>query len=193
MFKNGALRKIVTGIAWSLVLLGLTPPAQFCWWEVTHNPRPVSMPLPLSRGEYPSPFFKTEADESYQIDIQWDDPTAEWKALDLDWKVVDDGGAVLQQGTYNYRLRGNTAALGRYQPTRPLRQRIIVHLLQDSQGLGLAHPKLEVTLPERSLDAGYGYLYAVTRAFHVGGPGVLLLLFLLIGKGFTSLLKSNAP
>jgi hypothetical protein len=98
------------------------------------------MQVPLKRGEYLSPFFKTELNEDYRIDIEWDDPSAEWKALDLDWQIVDDSGALLQQGTYNYRLRGNTAALGHYHSTRRLRQRVIIRNLQDAQGLDLAHP-----------------------------------------------------
>ena len=108
----------------------------------------------------------------------------EWKALDLSWKVVNDSGAVLQQGTYNYRLRGNTARLGRYQSARPLRQRIIVGNLQDAQGLDSAHPKLEISLPERSLDISYAAISAYKLAFMVAGPGVLILLFLLIPERF---------
>ena len=177
MLKRWAWHKIVAGLAWSLVLLGFAPLGIVCWWGITHSARPVSMPLPLKRGEYSSRFFTTELNEDYRIDIQWDDPSAKWKALDLDWRIVDDNGALLQQGAYKYRLRGNTAALGQYHSTRRLRQRIIIRNLQDAQELELAHPKLEVTLPERSLDMSYAAIYPIRLAFVVGGPGMLILLF----------------
>ena len=182
MVKRWAWRKIVAGVAWSLLLLGLAPLGILCWWAITHSPRPVSMPFPLKRGEYSSRFFVTELNEYYRIDIQWDDPSAQWKALDLDWRIVDDSGALLQQGAYNYRLRGNTAALGQYHSTRRTRQRIIVRNLQDAQGLELAHPKLEVSLPERSLDISYAAIYPTKVAFMVAGPGILILLFLWIAS-----------
>jgi hypothetical protein len=186
--KSWSWRRMVAGVALSLVALGLAPLAYLCWWGGTHNPQPVIMPLPPKHGEYSSPFFKTELNESYDLDIEWDGSRGEWKALDLDWRVVDDSGAVLQQGTYNYRLRGNTARLGRYQPTRRLRQRIVVRNLQDAQGLDSAHPKLKISLPERSLDMAYAAGSAIKLAFMVAGPGVLILLFLLI----TRAIRSNA-
>ncbi len=170
--KRWAWRKIVAGVAWSLVLLGFAPLGILCLWGVTHSSRPVSMPLPLKRGEYSSRFFLTELNEDYRIDIQWNDRSAQWKALDLDWRIVDDSGASLQQGAYDYRLRGNTAALGRYHSTRHLRQRIIVTNLQDAQGLELAHPKLEISMPERSLDMSYAAIYPIKLAFMVAAPGI---------------------
>ncbi len=186
MVKTWAWRKIVAGVGWSLLLLGLAPLARLVWWEVTHNPRPVSVPVPLKRGEYSSPFFKTERNEDYRIEIGWDAPGAEWKALDLDWRIVDDSGALLQQGNYNYRLRGKTATLGRYHSTRRLRQRLIIRNLQDARGLDLAHPKLEISLPERSLEMTYGAIYPVKLAFVVAGPGMLILLFLFIARATRS-------
>jgi hypothetical protein len=52
MVKKRAWHKIAAAMAWSLVLLGLAPLRYFCWWGVTHSPRPVSMTFPLKRGEY---------------------------------------------------------------------------------------------------------------------------------------------
>ncbi len=182
MVKGWEWRKIVAGLAWSLVLLGFAPLGILCWWGVTHSSLPVSMPLPVMRGEYSSLFFLTESNEDYRIDIQWGDPSAKWKALDLNWRIVDDSGALLQKGTYNYRLRGNTAALGHCHSTRRLRQRIIVRNLQDAQGPELAHPKLEISLPERSLDMSYAATYPIKLAFLVAGPGILILLFLWITR-----------
>jgi hypothetical protein len=180
--KSWVWRELVAGVAWSLVLIGFVPLGIWCWWVVTHSPRPVSMEVRLKRGEYSSPFFKTELNEDYQIEIVWNDHSAEWKALDLDWRIVDDSGALLQQGTYNYRLSGNTAALGHYHSPRRLRQRLIIVNLQDAQGLDLVHPKLEISLPERSLDMSYAAMYPIQLASMVAAPGVLILLFLLIAR-----------
>ena len=47
--------------------------------------------------------------------------------LDLDWKIVDASGTVLQQGTENTLLRGaNNVNLGDYHPKRGERQKLIV-------------------------------------------------------------------
>jgi hypothetical protein len=89
---------------------------------------------------------------------------------------------LLQTGTYNYRLRSDVAKLGHYQSTRRLRQRIIIRSVQDAQGLDLAHPKLEISLPERSLGMGYAILYGLKLALIVAGPGMLILLYLLIAR-----------
>lgn len=188
MVKTWAWRKVVAGVGWVLLLSGLAPLTRLWWWGVTHNPRPVSMLVPLKRGEYSSPLFKTERNEDYRIEIKWNASGAEWKALHLDWRIVDDSGALLHQGNYNYQLRGNTAALGHYHSTRRLRQKVIIRNVQDAQGLDLAHPKLEISLPERSLDMAYGAIYPIKLAFMVAGPGMLILLFLFIARA----IRSNA-
>jgi hypothetical protein len=180
--KSWVWRKRVAGVGWSLIVLGLAPLARFAWWDFTHNPRPVIMPVPLKRGEYTSPFFTTEANEDYRIDIEWDAPGAEWKALDMDWRIVDDSGVLLQRGKFNYRLRGDIAALGQHHSMRRVRQRVIVRNLQDAQGLNLAHSRLEISVPERSLEMAYAAIYPIKLAFMVAAPGMLILLFLSIAR-----------
>jgi hypothetical protein len=180
--KASAWRKIVAGVGWSLIVLGLAPLARFAWWDFTHNPHPVIMPVPLKRGEYTSPFFTTEANEDYRIDIEWNAPGAEWKALDMDWRIVDDSGVLLQRGKFNYRLRGNIAALGQHHSMRRVRQRVIVSNLQDAQGLDLAHSRLEISVPERSPEMAYGAIYPIKLAFMVAAPGMLILLFLFVAR-----------
>jgi len=184
--KNRAWHKIIAGVGGSLVLLGLAPLALLYWWGFTHNPRPVSMPISVKHGEYASPFFVTERNEDYRIDIEWDAAGAEWKTLNLDWQIVDDGGTLLQQGSYNYRSRGDIAALGQYHSTRRLRQRVIIRNLRDAEGLDSAHPKLEVSLPERSLEMAYGAICSIKLALMVAAPGMLILLFLLITRAIRS-------
>lgn len=193
MVKTWAWRKIVAAVGLSLLLLGLAPLARLCWRGVTHNPRPVSMPVPLKRGEYSSPFFKTERNEGYRIEIKWDASGTKWKALDVDWRIVDDSGALLQQGNYNYQLRGNTAALGQHHSTRRLRQKVIIRNIQDAQGLDLAHPRLEISLPERGLEMAYGAIYPMKLAFMVAGPGMLILLFLFIARAIRSNALAGGP
>jgi hypothetical protein len=122
-----------------------------------HNLEPLSIPLPLKRGEFVSRYFKTDLDDSYQIDLYWSpfpDPKTE---VDLDWKIVADTGIVIQQGTYKSRIDGaNSVGLGTYRPKRGLRQRIVVNIHQDVQGSD-GQPKLQIGVPEVSLDLAEGY------------------------------------
>jgi hypothetical protein len=150
------------------------------WWGSYHNLQPLVMSLPLKRGEHASPFFKTDLHDSYQISLMWDGSIDKWVYLDMDWKVVDDSGALIEHGTYNNRLLGNGVTLGHYHSKRDLRQRIILRNLQDAQGLDSADPKLEIGLPSRNLELAYGAGYASQFASIVASPGGLILIFLLI-------------
>ncbi len=174
--------KIVSRIACFTVLLGMAPLAYFYWFGFTHNPHPLLMPLPLKRGEYSSPFFKTDLNESYQIDLEWDGRIDERMHLDMTWRVVDDSGAVIQRGIYKDKLLGNSVTLGDYEPKPGVRQKIVLRNLQDAQGMDSAHPTLEIGVPEIDLEMAYGIAFAVRFAFMVAAPGVLTLLFLLIWR-----------
>jgi hypothetical protein len=131
---------------------------------------------------------------AYQIDI--DSLPFERTALDLDWRIVDDNGAVIREGAYSdsdpaggYRplpaarleRRGNAVTLGEYRPNFGKRQRIIMRVHQDVQG-DSAVARLEIGQPEVSLELSYGIFLILGWAGIVGGAGRVMLLVLLIRR-----------
>jgi hypothetical protein len=174
---------ILACVACLLIVVGLAPLAYLVWWGSAHNLQPVSMPLPLRRGEYTSPFFTTDLDDNYQVDIYF--LPFQRTPLDLDWKIVDDARTVIQSGSYrDQHPGGNNAILGHYRPKRGLRQRVIVNIHQDVQTPEAQAPgsdvRLHVGLPERGLEQAYGSAAAIFWAAVVAGAGALMLLILLI-------------
>jgi hypothetical protein len=95
-----------------LILLGVAPIAYLLWFGTAHNFEPLSAPLSLKRGEYTSPLFRTDLDEDYQVDI-YSLPNNR-SPLDLDWKIVDESGVLIQSGVYteDQHYGGNDATRG---------------------------------------------------------------------------------
>jgi hypothetical protein len=172
--------KILFSVSCLLVLLGVAPLA-FAIWEVTQS-QPLSEPLTLKRGEYGSPYFRTYLGGDYQVQLGWLRFPDAQAMVDLDWKIVDDSGTVIQHGTYSDRLRGaNNLNLGEYRPKFGLRQRIITTVHQDVQG-DSANATLQIGQPEISLDMSYGFFLFLGWAGVVGGPGVVMLCILLVRR-----------
>ena len=168
--------KILTRISLSLIVAGVAPYAYLLLWALVHNQEPLSVQLPLKRGEYISPYFRTDLDDTYQINLYWTrfpDPQTE---VDLDWKIVDDTGTVIQQGVYQNRMRrANIAGLGSYRPKCGLRQRIFVNIHLDVKGPD-AQPRLQIGVPELSLELAEGFSpLAFGWAVIVAGTGVIIL------------------
>jgi len=67
--KQWRWRKILIGVAVFLVVLGIAPLAYFFGFGRTHNFTPLSVPISLKSGEYVSPFFTTDLDDDYQVEI----------------------------------------------------------------------------------------------------------------------------
>jgi len=67
--KQWRWRKILIGVAVFLVVLGIAPLAYFFGFGSTHNFTPLSVPISLKSGEYVSPFFTTDLDDDYQVEI----------------------------------------------------------------------------------------------------------------------------
>lgn len=176
--KTWPWNKLLTAFACLLILLGLAPLVYLYSFGATHNFQPLSMPLPLSRGQYSSPTFKTDLNQEYQLDLGWDGAVPGPKTVDLAWQIVYLNGAVAQQGTYRNSLLGNNTHLAFYRPKPGLPQRLMLRNLQDAQGLASAHPILQIGVPEESLDMGYAALAALIFAGFVSLPAAILLLAL---------------
>jgi hypothetical protein len=161
-----------------VIALGLAPLAYLFWLGIGHKLEPLSMPLPLARGEYTSPFFTTSLDDDYQIDIYFL-PFVR-TPLDLDWKIVDAHGAVIASGSYrDEQTGGNNVILGHYRPKRGLRQRAIVNV-HEGEAAPESDVRLRIGLPERALENSYAFVPLGLWALVIGGAGAIGLVVALI-------------
>ena len=185
--KSWPWRMIFGSIGGVLILAGVTPFAYLLWFGTAHNFEPLSAPLSLNRGEYTSALFKTDLDEDYQVEIY--SLPYNRSPLDLDWKIVDASGVLIQSGVYTegQHYGGNDAILTRkYRPKRGSANRIVLNVHQDVQaksGEGQLQPtdvRLHIGVPERSLEQAYGSVAAIAWAAVVGGLGTIILVFLLV-------------
>lgn len=189
--KKWPQNNILVAVGCLLVLLGVGPLA-YEFWAVNQS-QPLSVPFSLKQGEYTSPYFRTYLGGDYQIDI--DSLPFRRTPLEIDWKIVDENGAVVQQGTYadpvggGYQPSpdsplerlGNDAVLGHYRPRFGLRQRIITIVHEDVQAVS-DNARLEIGQPELGLDLSYGFFMLLGWAAAVGGTGAIMLLILLIRR-----------
>lgn len=187
--KSWPWRLICGSIGGLLVLIGITPLAYVLWFGAAHNFELLSAPISLKHGEYTSPFFKADLDEDYQVEVYF--LPNHRTPLDLDWKIVDESGALIQSGVYteDRRIGGNDAILTRkYRPTRGSAHRIILNIHQDvhtkdGEGqLQTIDTKLHIGVPERGLEQAYGSAAAIVWAAGVAGLGILILFFLLVQR-----------
>lgn len=182
--KSWPWTKIVAGVGSVLVLVGVAPLACLLWYGAVHNFEPLSVPISPKRGEYASPSFTTDLNEPYQIQIYFLPPHS--TPLDLDWKVVDDRGMVIQSGAFREgNTGGNSVNVGEYRSKRGSRQKVIVNIHQDVDAVG-PELKLHVGVPEETLDMAYGSAAAIGWAAIVGGAGAIVLLSLLVRKAMRS-------
>jgi hypothetical protein len=179
--KRFRWRSILAGLAGLLVLAGVTPLVCLLSWGYLHKPEALSVPVLLKHGEYVSPFFTTDLSDDYQIDI-WNLPPRRMP-LDIDWKVVDETGALIQSGTYTEDglVGGNEAILDRhYRPKRRTHQRVILHIRRGLQQTSEPDLRLHVGVPERGLQQAYGSAAAVAWLAMLAGPGASILVVLAI-------------
>jgi hypothetical protein len=163
-----------------VIALGLAPLAYLFWLGSGNKLEPLSMPLPLTRGESTSPFFTTALDDDYQVEIYF--LPVNRTPLDLDWKIVDARGVVIASGSYrDEQAGGNDVVLGHYRPKRGLSQRAIVNVHQGEAAPG-SDVRLHVGLPERGLENSYGFIPAGLWAVVIGGAGVIGLVAALVGR-----------
>src|SRR5271156_6197136 len=181
--KRWPWRRILTILACLLVVVGIAPISYLLWFGYTTNWTPMTMPLPLRAGSYTSPVFKTslhEADKPYWLAVVADrfldgqGPSCleggtiieshachgQGRLLVMDWKIIDDRGTVLKQGTYAGQIYGGVAEdakVGEYLPKPGTRLKVVLDIHQDIQRFEAAHPRLEVQAnPEYGLENAYG-------------------------------------
>jgi hypothetical protein len=185
--KNLPRRRIFGSIAGLLILFGVMPIVYLLWFGTAHNFEPLSAPISLKHGEYASAFFKTDLDEDYQVEIYF--LPYPRSPLDLDWKIVDESGALIQSGVYSedQHLGGNDAILTRkYRPKRGSANRIFLNIHQDVQAKNNerqskpTETRLHIGVPERGLEQAYGSAAAIVWAAGVAGLGAIILAFLLV-------------
>jgi hypothetical protein len=128
------------------------------FWLGSHA-EALAMPLSLNPGQYSSEPFRTWLVQPCQIQIYL--LPFDRTPIDLDWRIVDAKGAVLQSGTYRDPpgSGGNGVNLGKYSPRWGREQRVLVtvHKGEDVPGVDA---KLHIGDPEILLDNSYGlYLY----------------------------------
>jgi hypothetical protein len=162
----------------------------------------MTMPLPLAIGTYSSPYFTTDLDKPYYLvvvsDRILDGQSASCiegpkvidshacagvgRLLDLDWEIVNEHGTVMQRGTYNDRIySGEEARLGEYLAKMGSHLEVRLRIRQDIRTFQSAYPKLEFQPdPEYGLENSYGFAAFEFWACIISGPGVLILLGLLV-------------
>ncbi len=175
-------RKIISGVAVSLILVGLAPVAYLEWWDSAHNIEPLVFPLSLKRGTFTSPSFQTDLEDDYQVELYF--VPNDRSRLDLDWKIVDESGAAIRKGSYreDRPTGGNDVILERhYRPKLGSRQRAIVTILHDVEASD-PNTSLHVGIPERGLADSYAIPLAITWAAVVAGIGGVMLLFVAIQR-----------
>jgi hypothetical protein len=179
--KNWLWNKILVSVGCLLVVAGITP-GTYILVQLgnAHKEKPLSVSVSLKQGIYTSPFFTTGSAGDYLIDLTWDMIPARQTLVDLDWKIVAENGAAVEQGSFNSPLRGaNTIRLGSYKPYSGQREQITLDVHQDVDQGG-AHAKLEIGLQDTSLGLSNQIPFAVGWAGYVAGPGIILLIIWLI-------------
>jgi hypothetical protein len=179
---KGSWRRILAVIAACLILVGLYPLAGCFWLSYAPRPEPSVMQFPLKKGQYTSSPFESGFHGPSRIDLEWQKPMSQsW--LDLDWKLVDDKGATVKQGSHHYWIFGNTAALYGWPEGFRRGQRMVVTVAHDVQGVDEpTQLKVSVDADEIGLDMSYGYGIALIWAGVFVVPGTIILIALLIHR-----------
>jgi hypothetical protein len=129
--------------------------------------------------------FKTDLDEPYVIQMRFLAPSGQSRdlnpnaILDLDWRVVDANGAMLQGGFQKSATSwANAVNLGVYRPKRGEAQRLIIELNQDLVEPEGTHVILEVNSTEDPEGKAFAYCYVLIWSVIVAFPGLILLVLL---------------
>jgi len=183
--KTRLWQKILAILGACLVIAGISPFACCLWLAYAPRPEPFSMQFPPRIGEYISLPIAIGFGGPYRIDLEWPGsiPGDRQIWLDLDWKIFDQKGRTVEQGSYHNWITGNTICLAGYARGYRRGQRVVLRMARDVQGVGDSmRLKVSVDEDETLLDLSYVWGISIIFAGIVAGPGVLLLLFLLIRR-----------
>ncbi len=179
--KRMKWRSILAWLAVLLVLAGVTPLIFVVCWGYLHKAEALSAPVLLKPGQYVSPFFTTDLNDDCQIEIYLLPPG--WMPLEMDWKVVDQAGALMDGGAHreDQQVGGNDAILDRrYWPKRRTLQRVILQIHRGLQEAPGSDVRLYVGVPERGLQQDGSYAARVLLLILVSpGAGMLVVLWIL--------------
>jgi len=177
--------KILVSVGWFLLVAGVTPGAYILVrLGNAHNQKPLSVPVSLKQGEFTSPAFTTDSSGEYLIDVNWDLIPARQTTVDLDWKVVADGGQVVAQGGFNNVLRGaNTIRLGRYTPNPGQHEQIVLNVHADVDQGG-AKATLAIGPKDTATSFSEAIPFAARWSMFLAIPGALLLILAMIVDAF---------
>ena len=199
--REWSFQIVIANIARALIFVGLAPVVFFYGWYFTHGPVSLSVPLSLKQGEYTSPTFRTGLDGEQGIlialgrirdgqdsscfrdgkVIESDVCRGQGRLLDADWKIVNNRGELIRQGSYKDRIYSGSSSedwIGRFVSKRGSRQRIILTLHSSIEGYETAHPRLEIHGTSDPEGAAFQGAYAIFWALIVATPGVIVLLVL---------------
>ncbi len=187
--KKWPWKKILLGAVLFLIAVGIFPFSYLYWFAHAHNLQPLSMPVPLQQGEYASAEFKTDLDENYMIQLELMDPTRrsielnKAAVLDLDWKIVDAKGDVIQRGSQDLQIgAANEVNLGEYHPQRGVAQRLILDLHRNLDEPEGSRVTIDVNSTEDPEGMAFGFVLFARWAIFVAGPGVIILVALLVAR-----------
>lgn len=183
---------ILSCVGWLLLVAGIVPGAYvLVRLGNTDNQKPLSVPVSLKEGEFKSPYFTLDSGKDHLVSLTWDLTPARQTSVDLEWKLVADNGAILQQGHYLDLLRGaNFIVLGTYKPTPGQREQVVLNVHADVDQ-GNAQAKLEVAPPDQTSMLSDLIPGAAAWAGLVALPGALLLIVIAI-RGVKSEKKKTA-
>jgi hypothetical protein len=178
-------QKILAILGACLVIAGVYPFVSCIWLEYGPRPEPFLMQFQTRKGEYLSTPIVTGFSGPYRIDLEWPEtiPGDRHIWLDLDWKIVDQKGRIVEQGSNHSWIVGNTICLGGYAQGYRRGQRVVLSLPHDVQGLeDSMRMKVSVDQDEITLGLSYAWGFSVIFAGIVAVPGALLLIFLAVWR-----------
>lgn len=179
--KKWPWKLILICVGWLLLVAGILPGAYIlARLGNSDNQKPLSVAVSLKEGEFKSPYFVPGSNRNHLVTLTWDLIPARQTSVDLDWKLVADNGAVIQQGTFLNMLRGaNSITLGTYKPTRGQRQQVILNVHADVDQGG-AQAKLEVGPPDENSLLSETIPFAAGWAAFLALPGAILLIVIAV-------------
>jgi hypothetical protein len=182
-----------------VIALGIAPYLYALGLIYSHDWEPLRAPVSLVPGNFQSPEFKTDRNGRYLVNLAFDqkqDFPDFWEqcmigetslnqcygitqTLEFNWRIVSNGGQVLQNGSYQLLGSGGVdggigTTFAIFQGKRRARQHVVLEIKRDAGKLNTVHPRVVVEpggeyfegIPEL---VGYSLFWAKT----VGSLGLI--------------------